>query len=65
MSKGNDGDGEDPADKYHLQAEMELDDQRKKVKEKVELHREDLRKKQAAEEKKANKKWFTSKHPSL
>jgi len=45
-------------DKYHLQAHMELEDQRKDVKIKIETFREELRKKQAAEEKKANKKWL-------
>ena len=56
MSKGNQDEGDDPMDKYHLQAHMELEDQRKDVKAKIEAHREELRKKQAAEEKKANKK---------
>ena len=58
MSKGNQDEGDDPMDKYHLQAHMELEDQRKDVKAKIEQHREDMRKKQLADEKKANKKWL-------
>ena len=56
ISKGAQSDRSDTHDNYNRLAEFELDNQRKLVKKKAADYAEEMRRKQAAEEKKAQKK---------
>jgi hypothetical protein len=55
VSKGGENE-EDKVEKEHFEAIIELNEQREKIKKKIEAYKEEKRKKQLQEEKKANKK---------
>ena len=58
ISRGAQSDRSDTHDNYNRLAEFEIDHQRKLVKKRAMDYAEEMRRKQAAEEKKAQKKWL-------